>query len=508
MRAEPNSLALDESIDRALINLKAICEEFQLRAESKQIADRLRDHSHGFIIMVVGEGNFGKSTLINAITGMPVAPVGILPKTFKVDVFTNRRLSCDRALVRIEGAETYEEYSWEDAALLCQVAEEQARSGNHSDLIAEVIWETDAPGLPEGCSLVDTPGLSQDRLGNVSVVSLTSGITLPFQDDGVWAHWYHRADLILWAFQANKFESEPSHQILSKLLQRHSTPIIPVATKADLIKGDFDEAKRRFRQTFCKQLDEAVLSELQFVIADNRKADGGLGIQQLRGRIQEISVVAAERKLLAHQLFIQDLADSLRDRLEHAAQNAVKGLRDIASVGDATTLESERVLNAAVARAEDAMNSHIRERCASFDTYFSEVLKRATTLHQQGVSMREVQKEVNRLLLDYADVERMHRILNESLNRASHEIRGYANYELAQKSLSVLDFTLDNSSMPQLPDLIRSDLELSSQSNSVSSAYSPSAAAATGGGCVLTLLGYIPLLLGVLTFVLIGMARK
>ena len=69
--------------------LRKAVRTFDLSEHAERLDDRERDASYGLLVMVVGAGNFGKSSLVNALCGRPVAPVSIIPKTFKIDVFSS-----------------------------------------------------------------------------------------------------------------------------------------------------------------------------------------------------------------------------------------------------------------------------------------------------------------------------------------------------------------------------------------------------------------------------------
>ena len=54
---------------------------------SVQIKDLLDNMDDKFLLFVVGTGNYGKSTLINALMQQDLAPIDFRPKTWKIDVY-------------------------------------------------------------------------------------------------------------------------------------------------------------------------------------------------------------------------------------------------------------------------------------------------------------------------------------------------------------------------------------------------------------------------------------
>ena len=63
------------------------CHRHGFLEQAERVAQRARDSAEPLLVMVVGEGNFGKSSLVNALAGRRVAPVSIIPKTWKVDLY-------------------------------------------------------------------------------------------------------------------------------------------------------------------------------------------------------------------------------------------------------------------------------------------------------------------------------------------------------------------------------------------------------------------------------------
>ena len=51
------------------------------------------------MILIVGDGNVGKSTLLNALVGEEVAKTNYLPTTWKIDVYSPE-LSKDNAIIK------------------------------------------------------------------------------------------------------------------------------------------------------------------------------------------------------------------------------------------------------------------------------------------------------------------------------------------------------------------------------------------------------------------------
>src|SRR5690606_41937506 len=60
----------------------------ELEAAAAGLGQLAEDLQRPFVLFVVGMGEFGKSTLINALLGQRAAAMDALPKTWKIVVFT------------------------------------------------------------------------------------------------------------------------------------------------------------------------------------------------------------------------------------------------------------------------------------------------------------------------------------------------------------------------------------------------------------------------------------
>ncbi len=103
-----------------------------------------------FTIVVCGEFNRGKSTLVNALCGKPLLPAGVLPTT---------RLVCR---VEFAGGEADgDEFFIEGEDGCTEVPPSEVTSLIHAGGEATLVVRTSSSGLPEGTVLIDTPGLNE-----------------------------------------------------------------------------------------------------------------------------------------------------------------------------------------------------------------------------------------------------------------------------------------------------------------------------------------------------------
>ncbi len=102
-------------------------------------------------VAVVGEFKRGKSTLVNALLGMPLVPTGILPLTSAVTLLRHG----DRERLLVHFLDGHEEQHPLDR--LARYATEAGNPGNRLGVELTVV-ETPSPFLADGMQVIDTPG--------------------------------------------------------------------------------------------------------------------------------------------------------------------------------------------------------------------------------------------------------------------------------------------------------------------------------------------------------------
>lgn len=122
----------------------------EFRSTLSMILDRLEDNS--FEIAIFGRVSSGKSSLLNAILGTDVLPVGVTPIT----AVPTRLLYGDSPSVHVWFANrTPEQF---DISQLPQFVAEQLNRGNEKH-VTRIVVEIPSTRLKEGIAFVDTPGL-------------------------------------------------------------------------------------------------------------------------------------------------------------------------------------------------------------------------------------------------------------------------------------------------------------------------------------------------------------
>jgi GTP-binding protein EngB required for normal cell division len=122
----------------------------EFRSTLSMILDRLEDKS--FEIAIFGRVSSGKSSLLNAMLGTCVLPVGVTPIT----AVPTRLLYGEPPAVQVWFANRQPEQL--DISHLPELVAEQLNPGNAKH-VSRIVVQTPSPRLREGITFVDTPGL-------------------------------------------------------------------------------------------------------------------------------------------------------------------------------------------------------------------------------------------------------------------------------------------------------------------------------------------------------------
>ncbi|HYT25275.1 MAG TPA: dynamin family protein, partial [Actinomycetota bacterium] len=164
-------------------------------------------------VAVVGEFKRGKSSLINALLGREVLPVGVLPLTAVPTVLERGAPGCV-----VEFADGRREAH--DLAQVGRFVTEEANPGNALG-VARVVVRLPAPLLDQGVRLVDTPGVGSVHGHN----TLATGAYLPSLDAAV---------LVV---SADPPISEAERGFLTQVVE-HAVRLFVVLNKADYLAPD------------------------------------------------------------------------------------------------------------------------------------------------------------------------------------------------------------------------------------------------------------------------------
>jgi small GTP-binding protein len=171
-------------------------------------------------VLVAGEAKRGKSTLINALLGRPVLPMGVTPLTALATTVRHGQHEGATAVFR-DGREEYFPLS-----ALDDLVTERGNPGNRRNL-ASVTVVTDAPVLARGVELVDTPGTGSVYAHNTAEAEAA----------------LETMDAAVFVLSADPPVSATERELMAKVADLSVTMFV-VLNKADYLAG-YDAARER-----------------------------------------------------------------------------------------------------------------------------------------------------------------------------------------------------------------------------------------------------------------------
>jgi small GTP-binding protein len=305
-----------EFVEDMLLELGAIAEHRGYHSLHEEVHDdRLPALREGQMsVVVLGEFNHGKSTVINALLGEEILPVGITPTT---SVITHL-VHSDRPEVTVHpgGGETPYEIGYDEMDDLITDEDEGRGTGREPEYI-EIGYPNDL--LEESLVLVDTPGVNDISRQKVEI---TYG-------------YVPRADVILYVLDATQILKKSEITFISeRLLKANRDRIVFVLGKVDALS---DEEAEEVEQ-YARERLESLIGEVDLYAFSGRDA---LEAQQLRELPSE-----------GFRTFRSELIDMLREeKAEIILDSALGGGVRIASLleqnlaieGQAYRLEKEEL---------------------------------------------------------------------------------------------------------------------------------------------------------------------
>jgi GTPase SAR1 family protein len=317
----------------------------------EQVRDKLSDLETPaeLLVFVVGEGNFGKSSLINRLLGRDVAEVSFLPKTWRVDLYRTALSGVpEHAQLRRAEQEQVERLSIAEAREACQAQEamiklrqreakaagQEVPCGTFPGQIVEVQWHYRGLALPPGIVLVDTPGFSQFRAGlneaRTEVLGGSRGIVFDIWE--VYEQYYHRANLVLWVFKATKLNDQDTIQTFEELCAR-GKEILGILTYVDAVPPEQrGELLDRARGCFGHGVHGFVP-----VVAGGKSPEVGLGIEDLRRHLTALEPWAEAVKLQEMEAFCRFQAQSGLQWVQAIGDSLIHNVMQISLYCNATS---------------------------------------------------------------------------------------------------------------------------------------------------------------------------
>jgi GTP-binding protein EngB required for normal cell division len=286
-------------------------------------------------VAVLGQFKSGKSSLLNAVLGEAVFPVGAVPVTAVI----TRAAAGPECVVRV----TYQDGSVEEVTP-ARVAEFVTESGNPGNRRRVAIVDVFTPALRDwpGMRLVDTPGLGSVLAHNTEATRT----------------WMPNVAVALVTVSAERPLSDEDRRLVTEARQTASRVVV-LLTKVDLLRDHELEEVRAFldralRESFgaaipvlpfssrveperwVHQLREAVLRPVAGNVAEERRAALGLKLVALTRACQGYLTVGfqaaeradADRERLRAAVFTEAVnAAVIRDELRLAEERVCAGTR-------------------------------------------------------------------------------------------------------------------------------------------------------------------------------------
>lgn len=302
------------------------------------------DFDDKLMLFIVGDGNAGKSTLVNTLVGEAVAKTNFLPTTWKIDVYFPSNE--DKAIIKYkdgriltkeishvndiveneerkskEAQKKYNAVKNEALAKLTlekeikEMKENLAREYLYKSDIVEVRWPVRSNWILEQCLIVDTPGLNQDLLETTQLGSILD--------------YYHKADGVIWlidgvsvAGENNKEEIEKLNTVLKSVGGVRGN-IIGAINRMDLvqrnagdegIKNVIKDANRFFGNVFSNIVPISAKKAFEGIDKNDNNAIKESNIYSLQNTIKNIFIEKADEiKSQAKEKGAETLLNKIKD---------------------------------------------------------------------------------------------------------------------------------------------------------------------------------------------------
>lgn len=266
------------SMGRYLETLKSELDIHGLKERSEIIENKIADLKENLLLMIIGEGNFGKSSLINNLCVKNIAPVSRIPKTWKVDLYEP---SNEDEAILYWLDKPNQTVSVEEANEIC--LEEEQKFIDEKDWkskLYQVKWKYNISWPNDNVTIVDTPGFSQFRQNNKPQnIKMYGSTGIEVVTSEPFDYHFKRADIVLWVIKATKLEDRDTFNAI-KSIDAGSKTIIGIITFIDRI----EISRHSEVLTKAKDLYGDIISDFYFMgKGDNSKEYSN----RLKGALEE-----------------------------------------------------------------------------------------------------------------------------------------------------------------------------------------------------------------------------
>lgn len=227
-----------------------------IEQEIKENTKSIKELENPFLLFIMGSGNYGKSTLINALLQDKVIETSDIPNTWKLDLFIksdNEKIKItyndEREIVKSlsSGKKILKEEEYKFKTSKKEISKiilnyknklskdklkefkiEQEKLYLYKSDIDQIKYYLKNKKILNDFTIVDTPGLNQTLLKN-TVKRMNK--------------YYQKADGVIWLIDAQNIVSKETNKLIeeiNKIDNLHEKKIIGVVNKIDIIKNDKD----------------------------------------------------------------------------------------------------------------------------------------------------------------------------------------------------------------------------------------------------------------------------
>lgn len=236
----------------------------------------IKELENPFLLFIIGSGNYGKSTLINALLKDTVIETSDLPNTWKLDLFIKSEkekleisYTDERKIIKsIESGkriikEEEEKFKISKKEIsknilsqknkinkdkLKELKKQQEKLYLYKSDIDEIKYYLKNKDILENFIIVDTPGLNQTLLKNTTHRM---------------KKYYQKSDGVIWIIDAQNIISKETNNLIeeiNKIDSIHEKKIIGVVNKIDIIKDEKDlkRIKNKVSEIYKDRLDDII----------------------------------------------------------------------------------------------------------------------------------------------------------------------------------------------------------------------------------------------------------
>ncbi len=340
------------------------------------------------MVFIVGNGNAGKSTLLNALVGYEIAKTDEIPSTWNIDVYTpdipintaeiyysdgkiekrsesdakkfteNEKAKTDAGKAKYNSVKNEELRKYKTKEERDECKKYLAKKYLYKSPVTEVRWNVNSNHLLNQCMLVDTPGLNQQLNGEDALGSISD--------------YYHKADGVLWILDGTTIAAGNTQALITELTETLKdvggvrNNIIGVINRMDLVRTNGGEiavknvievARKEFGEYFSALIPISARDGYNGVVSGKNDLYESSGIKQLVVTIEDLFInkadnIKSDAKRQSNEKLLGDLRDIMDSYIDEINRYTAE-------------MDSQRK------KYENLINSHYEQQKKEASTFLS-----------------------------------------------------------------------------------------------------------------------------------------